>query len=488
MNNIIKIKLVAITIFLIVVSCSDDFLDTNPGNQVSQEQIDRTADIGEFSNVTSASINGMIANTRLFTLGGNESHDYFGQKAIDLSTDLTGQDMVQITHHWFGFDYLMENRNASFRRTNRSWNYYYTQIKSANQLLRDIPEETEDPLLIVHRGQAYAYRAYSYFYLARLYQHTYQGNENAPGVPLYHEDDSEAKPRAPLSEVYSLIVSDLENAINLLEGYSRQTKEQIDQSVAYGLLANVHLEMGSYAEAASAAKNARASYSLMDESQWLAGFNNINNPEWMWGSDINGESSTLYASFFSHMSTTSPGYAGALAVYKLIDKSLYDKIPETDYRKKAFVSPDSQSEYPAYANLKFRDETFFTADYVYMRVSEMYLIEAEALALSGDEAGAKQVFAELGSARDSAFDVNALSGQELIESIRLNKRVELWGEGRTFFDFKRWNKGVTRDYDGSNHRADAKVNVPAGSKLFVYQIPEKEFETNKELTVDDQNP
>lgn len=41
-----------------------------------------------------------------------------------------------------------------------------------------------------------------------------------------------------------------------------------------------------------------------------------------------------YYASFSMFDNTNRGYAGAAQIYKLIDKRLYDAIPETDYRKK----------------------------------------------------------------------------------------------------------------------------------------------------------
>lgn len=469
-------------------SCADDFLDTTPKDLVSIDQIERTAEVGDFTEITNANLTGMSAIMFDFGLGGNTSHDFFGQKSIDLSTDLTGQDHIQFQHHWFGFDYLMENRNSNYRRTNRNWNFYYTLIKSANELIKSIPADVSGAELRAHRGQALTYRAYAYHYLARIYQKTYLDNPSAPGVPLYNEDTSEASGRAPLTEVYAQIVSDLEAAVGYLDGYTRENKTQIDQSVAYAWLASAKLEMGDYAGAVSAAKAARAGYSLMNEAQWLSGFNDISNPEWMWASDVDAETTTLYASFFSHMANTSPGYAGLLGIYKNIDRSLYDMISDTDYRKKAFVGASGSASFPPYANLKFQDPTFFEADYVYLRASEMYLIEAEAAAKMGDEATAKAALTALAGARDSEFSADGLSGASLLAAIQTHRRIELWGEGRSFFDFKRWGWGVDRTYAGNNHRQDARFKFEAGDKIFTYQIPDKEFETNSALQPSDQNP
>jgi hypothetical protein len=49
--------------------------------------------------------------------------------------------------------------------------------------------------------------------------------------------------------------------------------------------------------------------------------------------------------------------------------------------------------------------------------------------------------------RDPAY---AFKGGDAIDEIVFQKRVELWGEGHTFFDIKRLNMSVTRGYEGTN--------------------------------------
>ena len=84
------------------------------------------------------------------------------------------------------------------------WNYYYTLISNINYIIAaestmdGDPEKAESIV-----GQAYAMRAYAYFYLIQLYQQTYVGHEDAPGVPLYTERTqagSIGKPRGPRSD------------------------------------------------------------------------------------------------------------------------------------------------------------------------------------------------------------------------------------------------------------------------------------------------
>ena len=69
----------------------------------------------------------------------------------------------------------------------------------------------------------------------------------------------------------------------------------------------------------------------------------------------------------------------------------------------------------------------------------------------------------------------------LLQEIELQKRIEMWGEGRRLFDMKRRNESLDRTH-AINHSAIAPKEVPAGSKLFIYQIPDKELNANSEIT------
>ncbi|WOD44404.1 RagB/SusD family nutrient uptake outer membrane protein [Hwangdonia lutea] len=412
-------------------------------------------------------------------------HDDFGQMSINLGLDLMSNDMVQVTDHWMGNYYAYRGRTQDFSTTRIIWNFYYSIINNVNSVISQIPADATDDRLIHLRARTQALRAYCYFNLIRIYQHKYQGNQSAPGIPLYaYEQEISNISRTPVQEVYDLILSDLEEAYAAADGYVRDTKEKLDKSVIAGIYARVLLETGTNdTKCAQMASEAKAAGSLMTSSAWLnEGFSQISNSEWLWGSDINGESSTVYASFFSQVASLNQGYAGLLGVHKTIDKRLYDAIPASDARKQAFADDGT------YINYKFRDFTFFEGDYVYMRVAEMYLIEAEALARSGNDSQAAQVLYNLVSTRDSGYTLSTNTGQALIDEILLQRRIELWGEGFAWFDMKRNDVALERDYPGSNHASFGKDNFAAGAKEFLFQIPKKELDANVEINDEDQNP
>lgn len=487
-----KLKLIIFSLLVFAfTACNKSFLDRKPSSNILLDE--QLQEIGASSpssliKVVDPSIKGIYAYMRTFATWSS-NHDDFGQKAVDLGLDLMTEDVVQSVDHWFGFDYLLDNRQATYRRTIFMWNFYYKIIYNANLIIGQIDPATTDADLKYIRGQSLAMRGYAYFYLVQLYQNTYKGHESALGVPIYTETSLEGHARAPVSEVYDRIVADLTEAVDILNGFTRGTPDQVDQHVAEGMLARVYLSMERWADAATMAHQARTGFPLMGNADYQAGFSSVGNPEWMWGTDITSETTTIYASFFSMMDNTSPGYAGALGVYKLISKKLYDQIPATDIRKTVFNDPGTtiDPDLPPYAQLKFIDPSgAFTGDYLYMRASEMYLIEAEALARQTQDDMAADVLFELVSKRDPAYVKSSNTGQALIDEIILQKRIELWGEGITFLDMKRLKEGLDRT--GSNHRPDAVLVFPPEDKVFTYKLPQRELDNNPNIPASDQNP
>ena len=80
----------------------------------------------------------------------------------------------------------------------------------------------------------------------------------------------------------------------------------------------------------------------------------------------------------------------------------------------------------------------------------MYFIEAEAAAHQDAARGAKLLTEFMKNYRDPNYSTKKTSTDDVVEEIVFQKRVELWGEGQTFFDIKRLNYSVTRGYPGTN--------------------------------------
>lgn len=478
-----KIHFLGVLAFtLMLTSCSEDFLNKGARDEVSSSQLQEIAASSPEAALLLAT--GLEGGNNFFlndfnTAGNGNIHDDFGHMAVNLGTDMMSNDCYQTLSHWFVNYYNYTARNENSIRTDMVWKFYYKVIFNMNQTIVFVPEGVTDPQLMAIRGRLLAMRAYAYFQLVRLY------SNGEVGVPIVTESQS-GFARQSVTAVKALIIDDLLEAYDLLEGYSRPDKVAIDQNVVAGFLARYYLEYGDNGQAAFYAAEARSGYAPMSSADLFDGFNKISNPEWMWGADINTNTSTVYASFFSHMGNLNPGYAGLLQVYKSVDRRIFDNISATDARKGWFADTGNGFGLPKYANVKFVDDTEFEGDYVFMRAAEMYLIEAEAKALGGDEIGARQALYDLVSTRDAGYVLSTNTGAALLNEIRFHRKLELWGEGFAFFDMKRWNTALDRTYAGSNHTSFGFFSHPAGSTKFTFQIPLSEINANPEIGA--QNP
>ena len=110
-----------------------------------------------------------------------------------------------------------------------------------------------------------------------------------------------------------------------------------------------------------------------------------------------------------------------------------------------------------------------------MRVEEMYLIKAEAMAKAGQD-GKSFLENFVKTYRNPSYTCTG----DVQEAVYFQKRIELWGEGQIWFDVMRLNKGVDRR--GGGFTPSAVFEIPANSGLLLWRIPQAEIEANPALT------
>ena len=255
------------------------------------------------------------------------------------------------------------------------------------------------------------------------------------------------------------------------------------------MLAYVYLTMGDYKNAAKLSQEVIDSheYTLMDKTEIIkSGFASINISGWMWGIDLTTSNSPALPTFWGHMDlfTYSYAYAGG---EKVVDTALYNSIPASDVRKKWFTEYSSEGEQYELTNWwKFYDSKRIMGnrewynDEVYMRVAEMYLINAEANARDNELPAARTSLKALLDERDEvvAEKVALMNQTDLLDMIYYNWRLEMWGEGRGLMTMKRFQKSITRCEEdamlpGRTYSYD--------DKRLIFNIPEREITNNPNL-------
>ena len=100
---------------------------------------------------------------------------------------------------------------------------------------------------------------------------------------------------------------------------------------------------------------------------------------------------------------------------------------------------------PFGAQLKFFSYApYGTSAYPFMRGAEMCIAEAEAAYHNGDMSTALSCLKEINGKRIEGYNFTATDAS-LLEEIKLCRRIELWGEGQAWSDFKRWNMPLHRN-------------------------------------------
>ena len=528
-----------------LVGCAD--LDTAPkGNTITADQ--KTEVVSENPDMVSASVTGI---TTMFSIYENTSGDHndFGYPSVMLYMDSRGIDLVGMNtgYNWFSYGMPMTDRALTHYINSNTYRTIYNQIYTANNVASIIPADTDDPTLQFYLAQALTVRAFDYFNLAQIYQFTYEGNEDAPCVPMITEanaDDAAANgaPRATVGDVYTQIMTDLNKAVDMLRATTmkRTDKRYVSLEVALGLRARVELVMNKWTEAAADAQeviNSGAATPISIEEASKPGFKDMNEKDWLWGIYI-AETDRVVTSGIvnwpSHMGSLNYGYA-SVGAWRRINSTLYNLIGVTDARKGWFLGPDGTSanltaaqqayitdeaDAPAYTQVKFapyQDEIYTSTnanDIPLMRIEEMYYILAEAQAMGGSPAtGAATLQSFTQTYRDPNYTCTAVSATGVQDAVWVQRRIELWGEGLSYFDLMRLRKGVDRASTGWAAMDDAMPQfnfsildtkegeraaieqVKAGKGMstgeainaLIYQIPEREVQSNPGISEGDNN-
>jgi hypothetical protein len=477
----LKNHIVAIGSVLLLGSCSNDFLEHTPTEFISESAA--TAD----TDALFLSLNGIHRSMYL----RYENQGETGVGGIMQQMDIAGDDLVYTASNgWYQTVYnWTAASNDNSQEIKFPYRTFYRIIRNSNAIINNAdaatgPQEGKN----ITKGQALLYRAYSHFQLVQIYAKRYvNGAVNSQdGVPLVL-NTVDIVGRASVEDVYTQVNKDIDMAISLLSGYNKPNNSHLDLPVAYGLKARVNLTQGNWQIAADNAAKARAGKSLMSIAQYTAGFNDFTNPEWMWGSDIVEVQTAYFANFGAYMSRNFNSTV-IRGCPKAINSKLYDLIPTTDVRSKIFDKTGKHTSLalpsnffkPAYTSQKFLSISSADSrcDVPYMRVAEMYLIEAEAKAKLGSADAAKILF-DFVVKRDPSYVLSTKTGQALVDEVIFQRRIELWGEGFRFLDLKRTNASLDRT--GANHNSTFTggiLSVPSTDKRWQWLIPRAEINAN----------
>lgn len=347
----------------------------------------------------------------------------------------------------------------------------YDIILDANLLINSIDESVLEPATLDRiQGEAYAFRAFAMHHLVRVLGYEPgMSPSSGPGAgfdlgiviatePAQEVTDIGPAPRATVTQVYDQILNDLSQAKTLLSGIN-DNNTRITEAFVDGLTARVNLYAGNWGAANTAAGDAitNSGISLSDTETEIANMfdeTSAGHPEALFKVVVNPDTEPIAG---SNINNGLAAYTAEQWSAQLPTNFVVDQYEEDDYRMgwfaPCFDSFNVESEEDCadvndegFELQKFNGEKGNLADDMpYMRIAEMYLIQAEAAA-KDDDAVASGIgpLNDLRQARN-ASEVTALDFADLeeFEDFILEERVrELVSEGHRYFDLKRLGRNI----------------------------------------------
>jgi hypothetical protein len=358
------------------------------------------------------------------------------------------------------------------------WADNYETILAANAVIANVPEVDDPGFTAEEKAQFVAeakfLRALVNFQMVNLFADPINvEGAGAPGIPIVNDPftgEVELPARATVGEVHTQIQQDLQEGITALPetNLGRATR-----GAAQALLSRLHLYRGEYQQAADLARTVindgvyqlAPNYSFYSQNTNEEIFSLQNS-----ATDNGRTGSGGWASYYSP--AESGGRGDAPFSQDLLDA--YAEEPG-DLRFSTLIeySPDSSLIFTD----KFSDATTNADNVPIIRITEMYLNLAEALAeLNGINQESVDLINELRTrAGLPAWTVGQFGSQEeFIDAILVERRKELAFEGHRRMDLLRKGKPLrsTGPTAGVSNPGDPKTIMP---------IPQREMDLNSNL-------
>ena len=444
---------------------------------------------------------------------------------IGLSSILT--DEVGIGRGSSPTDVYRFTLNTNNGYSTQIWLDYYTVINYCNRLIRGanlvVPVDAADQLVYNDiLAQARALRAYSHLQLLTYFSTNMKDN-NAVGVILMDRVPTvqEKLPRNTNGEVFALIESDLNYAASNIQPVTAAVKPwaYVSKDMVNAVRARMYAYRGNYTLAENFADlvintsglslsngtvyNPLSFYALSSTNDYKRMFQDLTRGEVIWSIGRALNKSTIGSVY----NVNGSNLAG-ISTFEM-NRNLFNILDNGgspwDIRRWANIDPTSVVDvnYSTSTNYNFSDVlvvdkysgitgSALTNDIKAFRLSEMYLIKAEARANANDFPGVATILKTIRDkrsytgARPLPVYSNATSAWA---DILQERRVELCFEGHRYIDLKRLGGvagvGVDRNPLDCSAYALAICSIPLNDFRFTLPIPLNELSANPQIQ---QNP
>lgn len=485
-NKIFLTGLLIVSLTLITNSCSEDFVEVTPTEDITIDGLDiYNNNDGANSFVTAIYAKFLDWNMSTFAWIGvtsivSDDADK-GSSPGDTGSDKDILDALKFTPSTPSFKELFASNYQGINRANQALKYI--------PLLTNADESVKSRLI----GEAKFLRAFMYFTLVK----SFGGVPIVDRVPIsgIEADKTMMLTRKTKEEVYAFIEKDLIDAISALPDRSAYTGSNVGRAsvgAAHALLAKVYLYQKKWQLAVDQC-NLVTGYSLTPNYIDIFKLSGENNQESIF--EINGSGGTSgkaiqqYSQVQGARGTTGWGWGFATPTQGLYDA--FTTEGDTERRDATiihrsmtlydgyFVGPNVENKfynYKAYSS-NFRDQASTDTNIRYLRFAEVLLIKAEALNELGQTGAAIPLLNQVRQ-RAKIVDTNATSQEEVRKAIWKERRFEFAFEHDRWFDLVR--TGQAKDAMA----ADGKTFIVGTQELF--PLPQDFITESKGFSV--QNP
>ncbi len=379
-----------------------------------------------------------------------------------------------------------------------SCNFFFQEVEKLEPTIHndDLLDQLQSYKAEVHFARALAYSE-----LIKLFCKSYESDEaaeNELGVVLVSKYKSdEIMRRSSLKASYDFVLTDLDKATeyfgDVFNGLTLYNAKYFTTGTVNALYARLYLYMKKWDKAVE------YSSKLIDSNQYkLASATDMYTSQYSYYNYLWHNDSSTEVIWRVAFETTS--YGGALGrVFLNYDYTSYrpDYVPAEwvinsydngDLRINAFFT-NITTGYPHALNwpllTKYRGNDTFVANNILhvnmpkvFRLSEQYLIRAEALCELGKYLDASKDITSLRKARYNTYgSATALNADNWFDIVSGERVKELYMEGFRLNDLKRWHKGFTRKAQLHTVTSGNTLSVPADDARFVWPIPQHELES-----------
>ena len=458
MRRILKFNLLLIIVLLVTfTSCKKSFIEINsPTSLVPDVALGTEADL-------LVALRGAYAGLR--------GVDFYGRTLPvlgDLMADNAYQSTLNTNRYTFYNNYSNTiGATAADANAAGMWATAYTTILRANNIINSTVATTVN--VSQYKGEAYAIRALCYFALVRHFAKPYAEDPAALGVPIITKYNPDLKPaRNKVSEVYTLMIDDLNNAYTLMTKFTNSS--QFSKYAAKGLQAKVYQNMGDKTNAKTAALDVinNSGFTALTAAAHAAYWTSItfrtDKVETLF--EVSSDAvANLAFDELSYLYSQSGNYGDLLC-----SDALYALFATADVRK-ALYATGTRAGLPSVFVNKYPAISGDPSDTKVLRFSEMYLIAAES-SLPTNEVDALNYVNLLTSKRGANPIVS--TGAALFEDIITERRKELAFEGDRFHDLQRLKRDIARS---TNYPAAAQA-IPYTVTRRLLPIPQVEIDAN----------